>query len=85
MRHEFTDDTAMPWGEHKGTPMIDVPPAHLHWLLEQRWLHDWPELHRYLKRRQDTIRAAVNVEVGNDDEGEGYTTFDEYMKDYRGF
>lgn len=31
----LTDDSPMPWGKHKGTPMKDVPDEYLIWVYKQ--------------------------------------------------
>ena len=30
----------MPFGKHKGTPLIDLPDAYVDWLLQQDWVND---------------------------------------------
>lgn len=81
----WTDATTMPWGPHKGKLMRDVPPDHLIWLTEQRWIKDWPGLRSYLasspvvarieKRRAERKQDATMPDA--------YRTFDDYLSDWR--
>lgn len=76
----------MPWGEHKGIRIADVSAVYLQWLLDQTWIPDWPEMHRWLKRNQDTIKATAREQrVESDEDAEGYSSFNDYMQDHRGF
>ena len=43
------DDSPMPWGKHKGMPMVDVPASYLFWLWSERGLE-----------RQTTTDAVAN-------------------------
>lgn len=67
----------MPWGEHKGIPMEDVPPDYLLWLFRQAWVRDWPDIHAYLVANQAALLAE-------EDEGktsrDGFDSLDDYMR-----
>lgn len=41
---QYTDETPMPFGKHKGTPLKDVPPSYLLWLYD-----NVPTLHEGFK------------------------------------
>lgn len=56
---KYTDDTAMPFGKHKGTPLREVPPEYLMWLAEQDWLEDWPSLEEYLIENEQAIQMDL--------------------------
>lgn len=79
----WTDDTVMPWGAHKGTKLADVPEGYLLWLLEQSWLKEaWPGLYTYVHSREDDLRSDVQQ---RDEEVGGYTSYEEFREDFRGF
>jgi hypothetical protein len=75
----INDDTPMPWGKHQGTPMRDVPPEHLLWLLQQNWLPDWPGLWRYLQGRRKELEALKPKETEDVS-----TSYDDYLRDTYG-
>lgn len=82
----WTDETVMPWGKHKGTKLEDIPASYLLWCLEQKWIDGWPGLHAYLKKCED----GLLLERGSDREttegdSAGGTSFEDYLKEYRGF
>lgn len=82
---EWNDETPMPWGEHKGEKLEDVPAAYFLWLLEQPWISDWRDLHRYIKKNEDVIRQQVSESEDIKGDVDGFNDFDDYVKDYRGF
>lgn len=87
-RDAYTDDTLMPWGPHKGTRLADVPPEHLDYLLKQTWLKEYVYMYDYLSSRRDDISkrlAALRLNRGDDEIVEQTSSFEDYMKDYRGF
>lgn len=77
-RITYTDKTPMPWGQHKGKAMEDVPSDYLLWLLRQPWIRDWPDIHAYLVANQ----AALLMEEGEEDSGgtDGFTSLDDYER-----
>jgi hypothetical protein len=74
---ELTEDDPMPWGDHKGKPLKDVPHEHLRHLLAQPWIAKWPYLHRYLMRVRSTwpkderIIESIN---------ESFDSYDDYQR-----
>jgi len=52
---KLTDESEMPMGKHKGTPMANVPAHHLRWLSEQDWISKYPELQEYITENKDVI------------------------------
>jgi hypothetical protein len=81
-KQPWTDETVMPWGKHKGTQLCEVPGSYLAWLIEQPWIKDWPGLYSYLKSIEDDLIA----ERADDDESAGgYTSYDEFREDFRGY
>ena len=81
----WTADTVMPWGEHEGTKLDDVPASYLLWLLQQRWLADWPGLYAYIKANEDTLHEQHGGDEDAKGEVEGYSSYEDYLKDYRGY
>lgn len=80
-RTPWTGDTVYPWEQHKGKAMKDVPAEHLMWLLEQPWIRDWPGCHAYLEtRRDELIQLRAKDPLPYDS-----TSYDDYLRDYRGF
>lgn len=84
-RTPWTDESVFPWGRHEGVPLQDVPPAYLLWLFEQPWIKDWPGLYAYLKSNEDLLLEEKNKGGEDPDEPEGYASFEDYRRDYRGF
>ena len=82
----WTDDTIMPWGNFKGTAMRDVPDVYKLWLLQQRWLPDWPGLFSYLKSIESGLRAAAkDLSPSADQQPDDLQGYEDYLRDYRGF
>lgn len=69
----------MPWGPHKGTPMLQVDPTWLLWLYRQDWIKQWPEMHAYLDSRSESL-SRVEVEVLKGEPQGEFTSFDDYMR-----
>jgi len=78
----WTDDTVMPWGDHEGTKLREVPKAYLAWLFAQSWISSWPGLHSYLKSHADELRSTSD---GEDSGPEGYSSYQEFRDDLFGF
>ena len=76
-RQTYSDKTPMPWGEHKGLPMEDVPGAYLLWLFRQPWIPDWPDLHAYLVANQTALLTEEGEESPHSD---GFDSYDDYEK-----
>jgi hypothetical protein len=73
----YTDQTPLPWGQHKGTPIGQAPSAYLLWLFKQDWIRDWPDVHDYLVKNQDLLLAEDEEEKAGTD---GFESLDEYMR-----
>lgn len=90
MKPTYTDDTLMPWGQHRNKRLGDVPASHFVHLLSQRWIDEYPALFDYLKKNKDTFLAQVAAEekLKGDVDIPGtqrFETFEDYVKDYKGF
>lgn len=75
---DWTDDTIMPWGKHKGTVMRDVPVDFLFFLIEQPWIKDYPEAYAYLKANEERIKQGSyqeHTKTGSFDSFEDYQRF----------
>lgn len=46
--HEL-DDEPFPFGKYKGDCYSDIPEDYFHWLAEQEWIEEWPDVHQYLE------------------------------------
>ncbi len=66
----------MPWGDHKGTLMGQVPGEYLLWLFQQKWIKEWPALHTYLVDNQN----AFIMETEEDSRVEGFESLEDYMR-----
>ena len=77
-RQTYTDETPMPWGTHKGTPMGKVPPDYLLWLFKQDWIRDWPDVHDYLVANQTALLQEDAKE--NPTSTDGFDSLDDYMR-----
>jgi len=54
----MNDNSLMPFGEHKGTPLKDVPAKYLMWLYEdcdKDWQDSYPELETYIEANWDVL------------------------------
>lgn len=84
---EWTDETLYPWGTDQGLqgkPLHSVPARHLLWLMEQDWIHKFPEAVAYLKKNEDVIRQ----ELKEQEESMGHVepdSFEDYLQGFRGF
>lgn len=76
----WNDDTAMPWGKHKGRKLGEIPASYLLWLYEQPWIKDWQGLHLYLKANED--RLMLEKREDDDDRDGEFTSYDDY-RNYR--
>lgn len=85
-KRPWTDETVMPWGPHKGLKLSEVPGTYLMWLSQQRWIHEWPGICFYL--RSESVAARIEeARKANASQPVKDTidTFEDYLKDYRGF
>ena len=67
----------MPWGDHKGTPIGQVPSDYLLWLFKQTWIRDWPDVHDYLVANQAALMSEQDEEPGGQD---GFSSLDDYYR-----
>ena len=81
----LTDDDLMPWGDHKGTPMRDVPLTYLAWLSNQAWIKDRPEAYGYIQTKREAIAAARDDITEEQADPEAFGTYEDYERDARGF
>lgn len=77
---ELTETSMMPWGPHRGKQLKEVPADHLLYLLQQKWISDWPHLYEYLRKNQANLVKKVDT-PHNEDITEGYTSYDDYLRD----
>lgn len=73
----------MPWGEHRGKALRDVPIGYLLSLYRQRWIKEWHGLYAYLLSRKAELESSEN-EPRMESRGT-FETFDDFQKDFRGF
>ena len=66
----------MPWGDHKGTPIGQVPSDYLLWLFKQTWIKEWPDLHAYLVANQAAFLMEEEEQGGTD----GFESLDDYYR-----
>lgn len=84
-RTPWTDDTVFEWGDHKGSRIGDVDTRYLLWLYEQKWIRDWPGLFAYLEANKKRILAAREEECDDPTRMDTYSTFEDYLRDTRGY
>ncbi len=53
----LNDKSPMPYGIHKGTPMIDVPAGYLLWLLENNKCSG--EVKEYIEDNLDALKLEI--------------------------
>ena len=54
---KWQDDNVMPFGEHVGKRLGDVPDSYLFWLWDQTWLGPkFPGLYLYVKAFVEVVR-----------------------------
>ncbi len=78
----MNDNSLMPWGEHKGKKLGDIPAGYLLWLFGQPWIVEHRELYAYLKENEKCLLEESSEEdrqLGHVD-GEDDDTFEGYMR-----
>lgn len=78
----WTDETLMPWGKHKGTPLGEVPADYLIELTRTPAFdleHSCPQLAAYIKRN----KAVLHQQCTEDEETKGYATFEDYLEEWQ--
>ena len=82
----WTDETVLAWGAHKWLKLKDVPNTYLLWLSQQRWIGDWPGLNAYLHSTSVLARLEeARKSESQTKPSDTLSTFEDYLKDYRGF
>jgi uncharacterized protein (DUF3820 family) len=56
---EYTDETLMPFGQHKGKKLIDVPAKYLLWLEGELRRGDWTDLQAYIKDNKEVLEQQA--------------------------
>lgn len=56
---KYTDDTMMPYGEHKKEKLANVPPSYLLWLYNHTTISDI-KLKRYIEDNMEVLQYEVN-------------------------
>ncbi len=69
----------MPWGPHKGIPMMQVDPTWLLWLFRQPWIKEWPDIYDYLESRSENLSKVEVETLKGEPQGE-FTSYDDYMR-----
>jgi len=64
----FCDDTLMPFGKYKGTPLRNVPISYLRWLWDQRPMSN--------KQLEKYISLAIKADDMENEEDDGETCLD---------
>ena len=59
--NKFDDNSIMPFGEHKGKKMINVPDSYLMFIYSQPWISKWPQLEEYIKDNYEAIKNNTNL------------------------
>lgn len=83
-KQPWNDETVMPWGQHKGKKLSELPASYLLWLFEQRWIKDWPGLHAYLKKNEDLLMAEKRENQGSDSgmrSPDSMSSYDDYLEE----
>ena len=71
----------MPWGQHKGKTMADVPADYLDWLRDQDWLSTWPGLHGYIANNMSRIDKELEENAPAKPEGDdGFDDYEDYKR-----
>jgi len=67
MKAPFTDNTLMPFGKHRGTPLKDVPAGWLDWFMDQDWAEEkWPRLVEYCNGNIHAIEQELDEKSRDD-------------------
>lgn len=59
----YTDHTPMPWGQHKGKALVNVPDSYLKWLLNEGKAHG--DLKRYIESNLASINTNIHKQKSN--------------------
>jgi uncharacterized protein (DUF3820 family) len=56
MSYPLTDDSPMPFGKHKGTPMRDVPVSYFHFLWHNGMKNENGNVSQYIRENLDVLK-----------------------------
>lgn len=61
---EFTDDTVIDWGQHKGTKLANIPAKDLLWYYDQDWFKkskkpEYIALKAYIEDNMDFLKLGL--------------------------
>lgn len=59
----LTDNDLMPWGQHKGVKMANVPASYLIWLYEEKKCSG--NVKDYIKENLDVLKREINESCSN--------------------
>ena len=80
-RTPWTDKTVMPWGDHHGQRMGNVPASYLDWLRDQPWIPTWYGLHAYLELNKTRIDKELEDEAPTyGDADDGFDSYEDYKR-----
>lgn len=54
---QLTDDSPMPFGEHKGKKMVNVDPEYLLYIYDMPWIKKWPAVEEYIESNIQVLLA----------------------------
>jgi hypothetical protein len=53
----------MPFGQHRGLDIEDVPDDYLYYISCQDWITKWPTVHAYIKKNINGIKKRAGVDT----------------------
>ena len=63
----LTDTDPMPFGKHRGTPMMNVEASYLDYIYDKDWIDQWPRVKKYIEDN----RTRINKELEEEAEAKG--------------
>lgn len=57
-----TDETIMPFGQHKGRKLANVPAGYLLWLFDNNKLENNPDIKEYIEENYDILYEEIMEE-----------------------
>ena len=64
----LSDLSPMPFGKFKGILMEKVPAWYLDRIIDQDWIHKWPEVRNYIESNRDVINNELKENRDWDDD-----------------
>lgn len=52
---KLTDNSAMPFGKHKGKKMCNVDPEYLLYVYDMPWIKKWPDVEQYIDENFEVL------------------------------